>query len=127
MLRTNSKKAHQNVQQYIINHFNEEYHDFETPEEFTKVAEIIMKYFEICKPYSNEYIRRSGLTKYEVFRSWCQGLPSGFDVCYYYNRSAVDDLGDILEQTQEERNKYTHAQAEELLTYLIYRELVAAC
>ena len=55
--------------------------------------------------------------------SWCQGLPSVIDTCYYYNRSAVEDLGDILEETEEERNRYTEQDAERLLSCLIYREI----
>ena len=54
---------------------------------------------------------------------WCSGLPGVLDTCYYYNRSAVDDLGAILEETDEERARYTEEQAEKMLTTLIYREL----
>lgn len=35
----------------------------------------------------------------------------------------MKDLGDILEETEEERAKYTEMQAEEMLTRLIYREM----
>lgn len=45
------------------------------------------------------------------------------DTCYYYNRSAVDDLGAILEETEEEKARFTEQEAEQLLTDLIYREL----
>ena len=58
-----------------------------------------------------------------MFVDWCQGLPSALDTLYYYNRSAVDDLAAILEETEEEKAKYTEAQAEEILSRLIYREL----
>lgn len=54
-------------------------------------------------------------------------MPSILDTCYYYNRSAVDDLGAILEETAEEKARYSEAQAETLLTSLIYRELVRGC
>ena len=33
------------------------------------------------------------------------GLPSVLDTCYFYNRSAVDDLGAILEETESEKAK----------------------
>lgn len=58
-----------------------------------------------------------------AFRDWAQGLPSALDTCYYYNRSAVDDLGTILEQTESEKSRYTEAEAENLLTIMIYCEL----
>ena len=54
-------------------------------------------------------------------------MPSILDTCYYYNRSAVYDLGAILEETAEEKARYNEAQAETLLTSLIYRELVRGC
>lgn len=58
-----------------------------------------------------------------AFADWCAGLPSVLDTLYFYNRSAVDDLGAILEETEQEKTRYTEQQAEQLLTSLIYREL----
>lgn len=53
-----------------------------------------------------------------------QGYPPPvLDTCYYYNRSAVADLGNILEETPAEMERYTESGAETLLTNLIYREL----
>jgi hypothetical protein len=53
-----------------------------------------------------------------------QYILDHFDPCgYYYNRSAVDDLGAILEQSEREKAQYSEAEAENLLTHLIYREL----
>lgn len=76
------------------------------------------------KQYSPEYQAAKGYTNEAVFIDWCQGLPSILDTCYYYNRSAVADLGDILQQSERERAQYTEEQAERLLTHLIYQELV---
>ena len=64
------------------------------------------------------------MTEQERFEEWAAGLPSILDTCYYYNRSAVDDLGAILEETDSEKARYSEQQAETRLTYLIYRELV---
>ena len=63
------------------------------------------------------------MTLEAVFIDWCQGLPSVLDTCYYYNRSAVNDLGDILNQSKREREKFTEEEAEKQLSHLIYREL----
>ena len=60
----------------------------------------------------------------ELFTDWTSGLPSVIDCLYYYNRSAVDDLAAILEETDSEKAQYSEQQAESLLTYLLYRELV---
>lgn len=120
MLKTNSRQARQNVQAYIMQHFDGSNYDIETPETFKETAAIILATCEKEKYYSQ------GRTGAETFKDWAQGLPSILDTCYYYNRSAVDDLGAILEETEAEKARYTEAQAEELLTSLIYRELCRA-
>lgn len=119
MLRTNSKQAIANIRAYIINGFNGENYDIETPGTFEEVAKFIYNTF--ADEYLYEYNRRR--SEQEVFIEWCAGLPSVIDTCYFYNRSAVEDLGNILEETEAERNKYTEAEAEEMLTRLIYREI----
>lgn len=63
------------------------------------------------------------VSELELFERWAQGLPSAFNFDYYLGGQAVDDLGDILEETEEEKNRYSDQQAKELLTYLIYREI----
>lgn len=120
MLRTNSKKAIENIRAYIVKGFDGTNYGIETPETFEEVATIIYNTF--ADEYLHEYNRRRN--EQEVFVEWCAGLPSIIDTCYYYNRSAVTDLGDILEETEEERNRYTEAQAEETLSRLIYREIL---
>lgn len=119
MLRTNSKQAIANIRAYIINGFNGENYGIETPDTFEEVAKFIYNTF--ADEYLYEYNRRR--IEQEVFIEWCAGLPSVIDTCYFYNRSAVEDLGNILEETEAERNKYTEAEAEEMLTRLIYREI----
>lgn len=125
MLRTNSKQARQNVQTYIMNGFTGENYDIDTaPETFTETAHIIMDVFNHEKPAKGVYSRMS---EQERFIDWAQGLPSILDTCYYYNRSAVNDLGAILEETEQEKARYSEQAAERLLTTLIYRELERGC
>ena len=125
MLKTNSKKARENIRQYIIDHFDPCGYDLEkAPESFPEIAVCILETFAHEKPYSTKYIYRYMLSDEKVFTDWCQGLPSILDTCYYYNRSAVDDLGAILEETAEEKARYTERDAERLLTHLIFRELM---
>lgn len=119
MLRTNTKKAIENIRAYIVNGFDGTNYGIETPETFEDVARVIYNTFE--DEYLYGYNRRRN--EQTVFVEWCAGLPSILDTCYYYNRSAVADLGDILEETEEERNRYTEMQAEEMLSRLIYREI----
>ena len=124
MLRTNCKKAIENIKAYVMDHFNGENYDIETPETFEETARIIYDTFvsEVWE-YSKAYYHFNELAGFEY---WASGLPSIIDTCYYYNRPAVDDLGDILEETEEERNRYTETDAERVLTYLIYREIKKA-
>lgn len=124
MLKTNSKQARQNVQAYIMQGFTGENYSIETPETFKDAAAVIMKIFNSEKPAEGAYSR---MNEQERFTDWAQGLPSILDTCYYYNRSAVDDLGAILEETAEEKARYSEQNAEQLLTAIIYRELVRGC
>lgn len=124
MIRTNSKQARQNVQRYIIDHFDGCNYDIETPATFPETAAIILDIFRSEKPAIRNY---SIMPEGERFAEWAAGLPSILDTCYYYDRSAVDDLGVILEETSEEKARYSESQAEVLLTSLIYRELLRGC
>lgn len=119
MLRTNSKKAKENVRTYILKHFDPSGYDGWTGNEnsFSDVARFILNTYTTEKRYSN-----SGLT-FKDFWDWCQGLPPVLDTCYFYNRSAVADLAVILEETEEEAKRYAESDAEKLLTLLIWREI----
>lgn len=119
MLRTNTKKAKENIKNYIIENFDCSGYDIETPETYKDICKTIYDTF-----YSEKvkYDNRK-MPIYEIFKEWCSGLPSILDTCYYYNRSAVEDLKNILEETEEEAKKFTEEQAEERLTYLLYREI----
>lgn len=119
MIKTNSKKARENIRSYIVDNFTPDNHgrDASEFENFGAVAAFISETFRSEKRYERG-------PESVVFADWCAGLPSVLDTCYYYNRSAVKDLGDILEETDDERSRYSEADAEKLLTNLIYRELL---
>lgn len=118
-LKTNSKKARENIQKYIMDNFNGENYKLKTPETFSETAEIILDIFR--REYSDKRY-----SEQENFVNWAAGLPSILDTCYYYNRSAIDDIGKILEETETEKSRFIETQAEELLSSLIYRELIKA-
>lgn len=121
MLKTNSKKARENIRAYIMEHFTPENYTDNPPQEWPEVAAFILDTFRREKPPIGAYSRMS---EQELFTDWTSGLPSVIDCLYYYNRSAVDDLAAILEETDSEKAQYSEQQAESLLTYLLYRELV---
>lgn len=121
-LRTNSRKARENVKQYILDNVN--FIDYDTNDmanaDFPEIAHSILDIFKSEKSWAFVH----GYNEFCIFLDWTRGLPSVLDCCFWYNRSAVDDLGAILEETEEEKVKYNEEKAGLLLVKLIYRELV---
>lgn len=120
-LRTNSKQAMENVMKYIIvncdgSSYGLDFSKMTVGEVFKHIIDIFRD--EHQTPYWQRKSEQTG------FIDWCADLPSVIDTCYYYNRSAVDDLGNILQETDEEKAQYTEQEAEWLLSYLIYRCLI---
>jgi hypothetical protein len=124
MLKTNSKKAAENIRAYIVDGFTPEGYTDNPPQDFPNIAAFILDTFRSEKYWCLQDVRYYHGSEAAAFADWCAGLPSVLDTCYFYNRSAVDDLGAILEETETEKARYTEQQAEQLLTSLIYRELL---
>ena len=123
-LKTNSKKAIQNVRAYILDNFDPEYAENHNVDEkdFNAVAAAI--YADFFRVIKNDYrYIRHNMSLQELFADWASGLPGILDTCYYYNRSALKDVQNILEQSDAEAARFTESQAEELLTSLIFREI----
>ena len=118
MLRT--KKAIGNIRAYIMDNFTPENYTGNPPKDFPGAAAFILDTFRKEKMSDFRY---RNCNEFAAFEDWCQGLPAVLDTCYYYNRSAVEDLGAILEETAEEKARFTEPEAERRLTWLIYREL----
>ena len=125
-LKTNSKKAMDNLKQYIMDNCTPEDYGVSVPSDFSGVATLILDTFRKEKYSSKEDYRYYHNNERAAFEDWMQGLPSIFNPGYYYQGSAVEDLGNILEETDEEKEKYSEEQAKNLLTQLIYRELKKA-
>lgn len=129
MLKTNSKKARENVRNYILTDADYIAERIGCDPDTLTEAQILRSVWEI---FTDEYYnqthptRRNRLTASDLFAEWASGLALGGLFLYYYNVSAVKVLGDILEETEEERNRYTEEQAESLLTLLIFREVSKA-
>ena len=123
MLKTNSKKARDNIKQYIIDNFDGTNYTDTPPEEWHEIAAFILETFRSEKNWCKEDFCYYNGNECAAFTDWCAGLPSVLDTCYYYNRSAVDDLGAILEETETEKKGFTEEKAEILLAALIYKEL----
>lgn len=125
MLKANSKKVQENLKNYIIK--NCEFNDYDLAaqpkaENFTEYAKAIYNDFIACV-YSGENSKRYfNYNESKAFEYYMSGLPSHGLGEYYYNVSAVSALGAILEET-EEQDRYNETDAENLLTYLIYRSI----
>ncbi len=120
MLRTTCKKVLENIRQYILKNTDVSGYDYQEPKTFAEAALIIWnefqseKQYELCRPRTNIQ---------ECFTDWCAGLPDIIDTCYYYNRSAVNDLAKLLDETEAEASRFTETEAERQLTWLIFREI----
>lgn len=125
MLRSNSKKAINNIKNYIMVNYNPDGYEEGSPEknasDFREIAACILKDVKRVKGY--EVIKYRRYSWQDAFVDWASGLPGLLDTCYYYNRSAVDDLAQILEESEAEKAKYDESQAETMLSRLIFREL----
>lgn len=123
-MKTNNKKARANIRNYIIANFTPDGYTDNPPQEFPEIARFILSTFRNEKYSTPEDFRSYRNNELAAFADWCAGLCGVLDTCYFYNRSAVGDLGAILKETEEEKARYTEEQAENTLTFLIYRELI---
>ena len=122
MLKTNSKQVKEKIRALISELFDASSYDREDLNN-ADVSEQIKFIAVTCWHEVGFYHEKCGETYQSVFTHWCEGLPSLLDTASYYLHSAIKILGDILEQTETERNRYTEPEAEKLLTYLIYKEV----
>lgn len=124
MLKTNSKQVKENLKNYIMINFDGIGYTETPPEQWHEIATFIIDTFRSEKYNCKEDYRYYHNNELAAFIDWAQGLPSVLDTCYFYNRSAVDDLGAILEQTEQEKNRFAESEAEQCLTRLIYKVLI---
>lgn len=117
MLRSTNKKVLEKIRQYIINGVDHEYFELEADPDFNTACKLIL---QACQN-EKRYCRYN--SDFEMFKDWAQGLPTAFNTGYYYNVSAVDLLADWLEETDSEKVKFEECEAEEKITWLLYREL----
>lgn len=123
MMKTNSKKALENIRAYIVNNFTPENYNLEQSNDFATAAKVIYNCFIEEKSGTNDWGR---VAEGVIFDDWMQGLPSIFGADYYLHCTALDDLGVILEETEAEKARFTEDDAAKLLSSLIFREIKKA-
>lgn len=102
MLRTNSKKYLNNIQNYILDSIDSEGYDIKT-ETPTEKLDFLFDCFEVEFNYKNNQLRYPNLQ--DRFANWLQGLPSAISIPHQYNKILelsknlleVDNLGEELE------------------------------
>lgn len=130
MIKTNSKELNAKIKNLIIECYNdsEEYYGFEgrtMATNYNDICKDILNAFENEKVKHDCQYKAGRISKQDLFMDWMQGLPTAFSISddiFYFN-DALDYLGELLEQTENEKAKYTTEQAEKTACYLFYREL----
>lgn len=118
MLRTNSKEVIAKIREWINAGYDTEYGpDVETLPE--KCKAIYADYMRVVG--GEDYYKR--YTYAEKIYEYCTKLPSIIPTEDFILHSAINFVGDILEETPAERERYTESDAENLACYLIFREI----
>lgn len=142
MLKTNSKEVKATIKKYIMDNFRDVYGDYIdkngrayssdlqtieniTLDDYTAVCNAILVIFWAEELKYNNSFKAGRVTRRELFSCWVSGLCSAIDSSYYYNVCAVDLLGSWLNETEEEKARYSETDAEKLITNLLWRELTA--
>lgn len=119
MLKTNTKKAKQNLYAYMIKQTSEDYDHFSVFQKTKDIKDLKVAIAEDFKRrFDHSYFGDTCLQ--DLFRSYANELALDiFD--YIVEPTAKNIVASILEETEEEKNKYTEEQATELLTYMLFK------
>lgn len=129
MLKTNSKQVVLKVRMWILSNIATygDYNDMPKPKgkgntydesQFDELASWILYKMQDEK---------GGLlyhSRFEQFRDWASGLPTALHTAdYYAGRPAVDFVGDLLEESPKERERFSELDSLQLTDLLVFREL----
>lgn len=129
MLKTNSKEVMNRIKKVIMDSYEaaEEYYTFDggaMKTEYNEICKDILNMFYIEKLHLDNRYKAGRISKADLFMDWMQGLPTAFPVADdIFLHSAVDFLGDLLDETEAEKQRFTEEEAEKKAVYLMYREL----
>lgn len=133
MLKTNSKKAIDNIWNYLegfIDIINDERIAYEPEKNYLQpgnrheLATCIYETYESEKKNNDNLYKTGRIIDSALFEEWAAGLAMCGMFDFWYYTTAVKILGDILEETETERARFTESDAEKMLTSLIYREVI---
>lgn len=116
MLKTNSKIVKNRIRKYIT----ESVADF-LEEREVETNKPITEFFVII---NEEKFHQKYRCEFDMVQDWMQGLGCNIGVdIYAHFGTAKNILADWLEETEEEKEKYSETEAENLMMRLIYREM----
>lgn len=129
MRKLNCKEVNEALKNEIMDSYEsaEEYYKYDGAEmktEYNDICKDILKMFECEKLNGDLRYKASNMSKQDLFVEWMSGLPSSFPVsCDIFLGSAAEWLGNILDETETEKQKYSDSKAERTSCLILYREL----
>ena len=122
MVKTNSKFAREKTRQWVLACYSPEGYDNAPVAGYKPICNFILSEFHL--EYGNHH--RGNLQ--DLFIEWQRGLPTICDCgCFYGEVSSIAIVGNILDETIAERERYTEEQASILLCKMVYMELLRNC
>lgn len=122
-LKSNSKAVNEVVKAYILENFDTSNYtpdyDHVNPSNIKEVCKAIL---DCC---NKEKFYLSYPNTQSMLIDWMQGLPSILDTApILYSGSAIDLIGNWLQQTENEKSKYDETTAEQFALYLVSRMII---
>lgn len=118
MLRANSKQAKENLFKVMVREISGRDNDPETAQEG---AYILAHDFIASEtgPDGRIYLEK-GETYQDAFYRWASGLTNSIFDKLFYTGSACELVAEVLEESEEEKAKYTEAEAEEFFCAMLW-------
>lgn len=118
MLKANSKQAKENLFRVMVRECSGWDHDPRTAQEAAYI--LAHDFLEANKGPTGRVYMGSCKTYQDLFTEWGAGLTNSiFDQIFYFGK-AKDLLGEILEETEEEKNRFSYDQACDKLCAFIW-------
>ena len=122
-LKSNSKAVNEAVKTYILENFDTS--NYAPDYDYVNISNIKEVCRSILKCCNEEKFYLSYPNTQSMLIDWMQGLPSILNTApILYSGSAVDLVGNWLQQTEKEKSKYDETTAEQFALYLISRMII---
>lgn len=129
MRKLNCKEVNEALKKEIMDSYEsaEEYYTFDGAEmktEYNDICKDILEAFKREKLDNDLRYEAGKMSRQDLFIDWMQGLPTAFPVANdIFFGFATEWLGNILDETEAEKQKYDDSKAERTSCLILYREL----